>query len=267
MYSVKLSVIAFGLIFLVFGCGNDESSSPTDSGNDTGSLKILLTDAPAEFDHVNITFTEVSVHFGEADTTAAGSTGEWIVVNDQTQTFDLLTLSNGATSLLGQKDLEIGHYTQIRLVISDAEVVVDGESYHLKVPSGEFKFVNGFDIVANTPTELVVDFDAARSVHEKGKKGDYTLKPTLRIINKTQSGSISGTVTNYQDLPVAFAIAGADTLSSSYIKEDSGQFRLSFLPAGTYTVAVTDTLGKNFTMADVLVSDGKTTSIGDITLQ
>ena len=272
MYFVRLSAIVVVVYSFVLGCSSDKSSSPTDSGSDTGSLKILLTDAPAEFDNVNITFTEVSVHYGnetadEADTTVAKTSGEWIVVNDQTQTFDLLTLSNGVTSLLGEKELVVGRYTQIRLVISDAEVIVDGESFHLKVPSGTFKFVNGFDIEADTPTELVVDFDAARSVHEKGKKGEYSLKPTLRLINKAQAGSISGTVTNYQNLPVAYAIAGVDTLSSSYIKEDSGQFKLAFLPAGTYTVAVADTLGRYFTKADVLVSNGKTTSIGELTLQ
>lgn len=253
-------ITAFGLIL---GCSDDNGTSPK---SDTGTLRVLLTDATAAYDAVNVTFSEVSVHLG-SETSEADSVSGWNVISNEVQTFDLLTLSNGATSLLGEKTLDEGHYTQLRLTLTDAEVVVDGTSYELDVPSGVLKFVSGFDIKSETPVELIVDFDAARSIHQTGKKGDYKLKPTIRIIKKVDSGSIGGTVLNYTNLPVAYAIAGADTITSTPINADNGLFTLAFLPVGTYTVAVQDTLGLSFTNPSVSVTANEKTELGDITLQ
>ena len=115
--------------------------------------------------------------------------------------------------------------------------------------------------------ELIVDFDAARSIHQTGKNGDYKLKPTIRIIKQTETGSIGGTVINYSNLPVAYAIAGADTITTTPVNSVDGQFTLAFLPDGTYSVAVTDTLGLAFTNPSVSVTAGVKTGLGDITLQ
>ncbi|MFA6472385.1 MAG: DUF4382 domain-containing protein [Candidatus Latescibacterota bacterium] len=243
---------------ILWGC----SKSSTENSS-TGSLKVQLTDAPGYFDKVNITFSEITANLQTG--------GEnWIVINNQPQTFDLLALSNGVTSLLGEKQLDPGQYGQIRLKITNAEVVVDGTTYPLDVPSGAtsgLKLGNGFTIEAGITTELIVDFDAARSIHTMGQNQGYKLDPMLRLIAKAQSGAISGKVLNYQNAPVAYAIAGTDTVTSTIVKEDSGNFLLGFLPAGSYTVAVVDTLNKKFTKTDVSVTIGNTTNAGDITLQ
>ena len=262
---MKTNVIVLTLIAtlgIIFGCSNDNVTSPK---NDTGTLRVLLTDATAAYDAVNVTFSEVSVHLGN-EISEADSLSNWIVISDEVKTFDLLTLSNGATSLLGEKTLDEGHYTQLRLTLTDAEVVVDGTPYKLDVPSGVLKFVSGFDIKDETPMELIVDFDAARSIHQTGKKGDYKLKPTIRIIKQTETGSIGGTVINYSNLPVAYAIAGADTITTTPVNSDNGRFTLAFLSVGTYSVAVTDTLGLVFTNPSVSVTVGVKTNLGDITL-
>lgn len=81
------------------------------------------------------------------------------------------------------------------------------------------------------------------------------------------TGSISGTVTNPADLPVAYAIAGDDTVTSSPVDGTDGSFRLAFLPPGSYTVSVSDTLNKAFTQSDVTVTAGQDNSLGQITLQ
>ena len=143
-------------LLLVIGCSDDESTSPGDGT--TGTLKLLLTDAPAEFDAVNITFSEISANYED----------EWIVVSDESQTFDLLTLSNGVTALLGEKELEAGQYGQIRLKIEEAGVVVGGTSFPLDIPSGAtsgLKLGGGFVIEPDIETSLIIDFDAARSIH------------------------------------------------------------------------------------------------------
>jgi len=276
----KRILVVTSCLFLFAAC-SDDSKSPSEPEYTLGVLKVLITDAPGDFDAVNVTIAEVSVHFTdgdvmaeddstdtEGDTVAEKVSAEdgWVVINDQAQEFDLLTLSDGATDLLGDAELEAGYYSQMRLEISASEIVIDGESYPVKIPSGTLKLVHGFDIVAGETTELVVDFDASRSIHEKGNKGDYQLKPTVRLITKKDTGSIRGVVTNAEHAPVAYAIAGADTINASFIDAIDGGFTLAFLPGGTYTVAISDTLGQSYENSAVESNKGNVTDLGDITL-
>ncbi|MDP2983747.1 MAG: DUF4382 domain-containing protein [Candidatus Latescibacter sp.] len=260
MRFVQFLVSVLFTSLLLWGCSKDE----TTTGNPTvGTVKVHLTDGPGDFEKVNITFSEITANL---------KTGEenWIVINNQSQTLDLLTLTNGITSVLGEKQLDPGQYGQIRLKITKAEVVVKGTTYTLDVPSGAtsgLKLGSGFTILPGITTELVVDFDAARSIHAMGNKQNYKLNPVLRLIVKAESGAVSGKVVNYQNSPLAYAIAGTDTVASALVKKDSGGFLLGFLPAGSYTVAVADTLNKKFSRADVMVTVGNTTNLGDITLQ
>jgi hypothetical protein len=100
--------------------------------------------------------------------------------------------------MLGVGDVPAGHYTQVRLHLTDgSNVVVDGAPHPLKVPSGMqsgYKLVGEFDVPAGGQVELTLDFDAARSVVLTGN-GRYMLKPTCRVIvNPVDTiGSIMGT--------------------------------------------------------------------------
>jgi hypothetical protein len=226
-------------------------------------LRILLTDAPAGYEAVSITFSEVSAHINN----------RWIVLNDQTQKINLLEWNNGETFILGQADVEAGKYTQIRLKIVEAEVTLDGQTYPLSVPSGAqsgLKLLANFEIVAGSTYDLVLDFDAERSVVITGTSGDpdgYILKPTVRVAAMALTGSISGTVTNPTDLPVAYALVGTDTVTSTPVDGDTGFFRLAFLPPDDYTVSISDTTNKSFSKSDVTVTVGQDNSLGQVTLQ
>lgn len=262
-FSFTAGLAAVALAAGLYGCGDDNSTSPSETGK--GTLSVQLADAPGAYEKVNITFSEVAVN-AQTDTTKSG----WIVIKGEPQTFDLLTLSNGVTAALGQTQLDPGKYGQIRLKLSKAEVVAGGVTYPLEVPSGStsgLKLGGGFTIEDGITTELVVDFDATRSIHVMGKKGEYKLNPRLRLIAKANTGAITGTVTNYQDLPIAYAIAGTDTVTAAIAKRDSGKFVLGFLPAGTYTVAVADTLNRTFSKTGVTVTIGSASPLGDMTLK
>ena len=121
----KLSRFTFILILLVFifsGCQKD----PEGTSEDTGTLLIHLTDAPAEFDSVNITFSQISAHIDS----------EWVHVRVDPITVNLLDWSNGKSMIIGEADVPAGKYTQIRIIIDSAEVVVDDIKHELIVPSG-----------------------------------------------------------------------------------------------------------------------------------
>ncbi len=69
-----------------------------------------MVDSPSGYEEVNIVVTRVEVHRSGSD-----SSSGWFVINNNTATYDLLLLRNGASVVLGNHSLDAGHYTQIRV--------------------------------------------------------------------------------------------------------------------------------------------------------
>jgi hypothetical protein len=253
MKNLFKSVLLFASFIFLFGC--DSNTDPSNSGK----LSLYMTDAPGDFTEVNVTFSEISVH----------RDNEWVNVKSDPVTINLLSYNNGNKMLLGTKELPSGKYTQIRLIVQSADVLVNGQRFNLTVPSGEIKLGPEFNVENGITYELVLDFDVARSVVAVGQPANptgYKLKPVIRMSPVAVTGSISGLITNHDNSPTAFAIQGADTVTSSIVKAD-GNFTLGFLPAGSYKVLVSDKLNKSYTNPAAVVETGKNTNLGNITLQ
>src|SRR5204863_9400317 len=104
----------------------------------------------------------------------------WQVVSTAPKLFDLLTLKN-VTAELALSSLPPDHYTQIRLRVVSGEVVVDGMTKPLIVPSGAqsgLKLIAAFDVKPGQLTVLTLDFDASSSVHCNKGHG-CMLRPTV----------------------------------------------------------------------------------------
>lgn len=246
------ALLPFVAALVLIGCSN----GPADPQGQ-GRLTMYMTDSPASYDAVNVVVESVEVHT---------SGGGWVTINDSVRTFDLLTLRNGAMTVVGDAMLDAGHYTQIRLVLgAGCNVVVNGQQFSLTVPSNEIKLIHQFEIEAGTRYELLLDFDAARSIVFAG--GTYILKPTVRVNPVALTGSISGSVQPASAMALVTAASNADTASS--YAEVSGMFKLMGLPPGTYSVTVQATQGayRDTTVTGIAVVAGQTTNIGTITLQ
>jgi hypothetical protein len=201
------------LVISLYSCGGSGTPAAT------GTLDIKLTDAATPlYQAVYVTINEVHVHH---------ETGGWEILTSPElalpQTVNLLELVNGVMLDLGIVELEAGHYNQMRLILEDSEgepdlpennilgnphphfnylIDADDNDFPLKVPSGGntgIKLVNGFDIVADRANELVLDFDAHRSIVLKGN-GDFGLKPTIKVL-ETVDNTVSGTVVEADDGP------------------------------------------------------------------
>lgn len=245
--------------FMLIGCG-------TQSDSRTGSFQVLLHDAPASYDEVNVFIESVQVNNG---TDEEG----WITVGTPQQVFDLLELTNGVLQPLGEIELETGTYEQVRLILSSDghSVVVDGQSHDMFIPSGAqtgIKLNVNAEIEPDITYTLLLDFDASRSVVVTGNS-NYILKPVIKATNQAITGNIEGSVTPVEAEPVVYAIANGDTLSSTYADENDGTFRLIGLEEGSYTVSInptnTDYQVKDTT--DVQVTVGETNDIGNVELE
>lgn len=240
-------IVLFVTSLTVIGCNEDPL-------NGTGRLVMYLTDGPTSFESVNVVIARVDVHM---------SGGGWVTVNDSTRTFDLLTLRNGAVSVLGDAGLTAGHYTQIRLILgAGSTVTVDGQTFELSVPSNEIKLIHQFRIEAGTQYELLLDFDAARSVVYSN--GTYHLKPTIRVRAVAQTGTITGEVLALQTTALITASATGDTAAT--YSALNGSFTIMGLMPGEYTLRIQGTDNSNFetTVYGVQVRAGQTTNVGVI---
>jgi len=270
------------VLFIAAGCSDDNSTSPgTVDGN--GTLKMYMTDAPGDYEAVNVTISSVSVHYAdgtedtegeevegeeEAPAKAAVTDGSWLAVSSEAVTIDLLTLANGATLMLGTTELAAGQYTQVRLTVESAEVVIDGESIPLTVPSSNIKLIHPFTVEADAVTELVIDFDADRSIHVTGgSNSKYMMNPTIRIAEVVLSGGITGTVSEPEEGMSASAYYGDELVTTSTVDAETGMFTLAFLPQGTYTVVVTNAAEEEITVNDVAVTAGNTTDVGTLAFE
>jgi len=252
------------LVLLIFNCS--KSTKTYD-----GKIKIYLTDAQAPYDSVIIMVSRISVHKGSSleDTLSDDTLSNWIVLSDSIRTYDLLQLRNGMMAVLDSGGLAPGHYTQIRLKVTDScYVVEDGQRHYLRIPSGQqtgIKLVHQFTIEQNKLYELVLDFDADRSIHQTGN-GVYQLKPTIRVVALVTSGEIKGK-TNPKETEI-FGIADDDTLAHTF-SDTSGYFELVALPPATYSVSIIplDPLYADTTITGVVVTAGSSIDLGTINLR
>ncbi|MBL8342116.1 MAG: DUF4382 domain-containing protein, partial [Rubrivivax sp.] len=169
-------VAALGAAGLLASCGGGGSESGT------GTLRLVLTDAPTcGFEHAWVTVVKVRVHKSAA---APDTDGQWQeVVLPTPQRVDLLTLTNGTLLPLGEKRLPAGTYTQMRLVLAEntaatplanAVQPVGGAQTALTTPSGQqsgLKMNIGIEVPADKVADFAIDFDACKSFVRAGNSG------------------------------------------------------------------------------------------------
>jgi hypothetical protein len=215
------------------------SSTPGGSGaGSTGTLRVALTDAPAcGYDNVFVTVDRVRVH---ASSIASDADSGWSeVVLNPAQRIDLLMLTNGVLAELGQTTLPAGQYTQVRLVLRPNGSGAPANSLVLSGGSGEIpldtpsatksglKLIHPFTVQQDTMVDLVLDFDACRSVVRRGNSGRYNLTPVISVIPRTATaivGVVDPMLTN-----VAISAQKNGTVVRSTTPNANGAFVLSGL--------------------------------------
>lgn len=288
--------LALVSVATLVGCKKDGST------NDGTNVKMMLTDAPGDFDAIYLDVEAVRVH-----TDAQG----WVTYNSNLGVINILDYTNGEATLLANVNLEANaHVNQIRLILgSDNSIVVDGQTYALSTPSAQqsglkinldHTFSGGGDFT------WTLDFDAAQSINVQGN-GNYQLRPVIRlivdnetalaingggngsvdidldndgiididhneetavIINGSITGNISGSINNIGGLAIVTATNTATNVSISTVTSLSGNFQLSAVHTGTYTISIDPLIPllQTHTQQGVTVTAGQTTNLGLVAL-
>ncbi|MBX3608037.1 MAG: DUF4382 domain-containing protein [Piscinibacter sp.] len=274
-----LTGAAGALALVVAACGGGGGIGGT--GSPMGTLRVSMTDAPAcGYDEVNVTVEKVRVH--QSSNAGENDAGWSDIVLNPPQRIDLLTLTNGALAELGQVELPAGKYTQLRLVLAangstlpPANSVVltgSGTEVALNTPSAQqsgLKLNANIDVPAGQVLDVVLDFDACKSVVKAGNSGRYNLKPVIAVIPVLSDAGLR--VIGY----VAPALANAATAVSvqasgvpikATIPDSTGRFELRPVPAGSYDLVVTAPTHSTAVMTAVPVVSGTPTQVSSMTV-
>ena len=212
----------------------------------TGTVVVRLTDAPSD------DLQSATIYVSQVTVKGSGVTADEQVVSNTKASYDLLTLQNGITATLGSVTVPTGTYSQIRLLVDSARVVLktghtfaDGSTTaKLTVPSGS---ESGLKVNLSPPvnvttgqTVLLIDFDITQSFVFQGPHdhpNSISFKPVLHATALDVAASISGTVTPVAAHATVYAIAGTDTVQTTSADATTGAYTLHFLPPGNYVVA------------------------------
>jgi hypothetical protein len=265
--AARWSAVGAMVAAVLTACGGSGGGSVS---ADVGTLRLALTDAPAcGFDHVYVTVEKIRVH--QSSTAQDTDTGWSEIPLNPARRMDLLTLTNGALQELGTTQLPSGHYTQMRLIlaanatgasaIANSVQPTGGSEIPLTLPSGQQSGVKvqiNFDVASGQTADLVLDFDACKSVVQAGNMEEYHLKPVISVMPRLTT-AIQGTVASTLapgSTTVSAQQEGATVRSTR--PDSSGNFNIPYLQPGTYTLVITSEGHATGVITSVPVGTGST---------
>ncbi|MDX1454468.1 MAG: DUF4382 domain-containing protein [Gammaproteobacteria bacterium] len=232
-------------------------------GSKSGQISMAVTDAPVDdAKSVVVEFTGVEL---------MGPGGRTTFEFDEAKTIDLMDLQGSLSEpLIEDETVPAGEYQWARLMVNaqpatiDSYIVLKDESQHsLYIPSGDetgLKMNTGFTVGAGSTANFTVDFDLRKSVTlPMNGNMDYVLRPTLRLVDNLEVGTIAGTVdagrVTESCAPAVYLFAGADvtpddedanepnplTSAMPALNTESGgyDYEIGFVPAGEHTITFT----------------------------
>jgi hypothetical protein len=266
---VKLKVLAIALsTIFITACSSDSN----DTGNDTGTVSVGITDAPVA--------NASEVHLAISGITFKGPDGQVfhsLITDTEDYTQIELTELAGIASetLLSNVEMTAGEYQWIRLEVvtegdMDTYLVLDDASTHeLTIPSTTgLKLNRGFTLPANGSASFTLDVNLQKSLVEEAS--GYKLKPVIRMVDNVEVGHIAGTIDstllsdNFCTDASVYLFSGSDTTPTD-INGDTGpdivtnmdvsnnQYALGFVVVGDYTVSVVCDVVDDPEAADTLV--------------
>ncbi|NMC41941.1 MAG: DUF4382 domain-containing protein [Bacteroidales bacterium] len=198
----KIFVLAGAVALLVSACTKTE--------NVPGRLVVKVTDDPFNISYVeSATVTITKIELKRAGHNFSPGDNPFIVLSEDTITFDLINLRNGITEKLLDMEIPAGTYDQLRLYVDNAGLKIreHHSPFHCKVPGGPRTGIKIFIrpalmVEGGLTSELLLDFDLSRSFvmlgnlnHHMGVNG-FIFKPVIRAVNNSSAGRVEGFVSD-----------------------------------------------------------------------
>ena len=248
-------------IFIVITCCLITACTDKEQENqDHARIQIYLTDAPGDYQEVNIDVVSVRVIINDS----------LIHLPTNGGIYNILDFVNGKDTLLVEDDIPAGYLSQIRLVLGeDNSVIKGGESYDLKTPSAQqsgLKLNVQDDILPGIAYTYVLDFEADKSIVVTGN-GRHQLKPVIRVFTKAVTGTLKGVVWP-PDSKTYVRVTNAEDTVGTNADTATGEFMVRGLDEDAYNVDFEPADGfRDTTLFDVTIMFGRETLMDTMKLE
>ena len=157
-----------------------------EDGAGTAGIQVRLADSSPQYDGVLIDVQSVQVNFSDDEE-------GWILLPTNKGTYNLLELTDGIDTLLAEGKSPQGTLAQLKLILGDNNhVVVANDTLPLATPGAQhsgLKLKLNEMFLVDTSYTLRLDFNSGESIIKAGNSGKYNLKPVIRLISATSSGT------------------------------------------------------------------------------
>ncbi|TDQ17149.1 uncharacterized protein DUF4382 [Algoriphagus boseongensis] len=256
------------LLILVIGTSCQDNDQPN-SGE--ARVNFRLVDAPADYDEVwiEVIAVRVKVDYEDSDMDEENDDTWEEIVLEGSRMVNLLDLTGGNSLLLGTEDFPEGEIDKIRLILGENNYLMkDGQKINLSTPSAQ---QSGLKIKVEEPIEggnsydLIIDFDAAKSIVTAGNSGNVILKPVLRAYVEMSQG-IKGQVLPLAAKPVQVTITG-NGMEVNTFADDNGNYSVMGLKPGTYSIKFSPNESySEATLDNIIVEEDKITTPAPVNL-
>lgn len=186
MKNIKIDAFIFSVILVVIMCvtacdNSDDPVSQDTENNQPSNISVSLTDAPGEYDAVNLEVVDVLIK-KDPNIDGAG----WVsIAANHAASYNVMDLTGGTNVLIANTWISTGYLSQIQLVLGEKNTIIkNGVSYPLTTPSVH---QSGFILKVNKTLEpglaynFVLDFDIDKSIVKTNNPNEFILKPVIRI--------------------------------------------------------------------------------------
>ncbi len=200
---------------------NDDVEEPQNSTS-KGTVNVAATDAAVDAENVTGVFLNVKGIEVDGDDDANDAT----VMFDATQEFNLMAYQNGRTYDMGNLELNAGTYSDITFILDEDQPAyvqfTDNTTSNVDLESNttEYEIIGDFEVMAESQTDLVADVDLRKAFVETSTEGEFMLRSTARLVKANISGTITGTVENYEEMKSQMETAGVETKLVVYAYAD-----------------------------------------------
>ena len=262
---LAVSVLAAALPLAA--CDDDIAGSQDGEGR----VSVLLTDAAGDIKTAIVTVNSVYLHSsGSGDQEA----GRVYLLGSADASAELETnvtdLSNSIQEIVDSEPVPAGTYGQLRIVIDDACIVVEGEDGEDEVHASsgfeacgaadgnlqttsttqngiKINFAGGLVIEEGEEEEFLLDFDVSQSFKPAGNSGQWVMTPVIKGATFTQAAQVVVNVNLGSEvtLPTGVVLTGfsarltnAEGSSEEIALSSDGRATFRYLIPGTYSLSL-----------------------------
>lgn len=190
---IALAIIAVVVIAILAYAAASQISR---TSSQQSVVAVQLTDPPkipAGTQQLLITYSSVELH---SSSSGSANQSQWVTASGN-GTIDLLTLTNVSQTIANAKIASNSMINIVRFNITSAQIVINGTTYNVTVPSGKINIaITGGQKINSSSSSVLIDLYPTVNAHGSANGTVYMMVPAARaiVVNSNASVKINANV-------------------------------------------------------------------------